>query len=74
MAVRTFSLNISLDDDMFMEPGFGEYDAKQEVARLLRYAALSVGEDLRSRGDLRDVNGNRVGTYEISEGGDMPTG
>lgn len=46
---------------------FGEDDEtarNEELARLLRYVADSVS-DSKTRGVLRDYNGNRVGVFAL---------
>jgi hypothetical protein len=61
---RMFTLSIRMEGAAFGEEGPDrEYDQKQEVERLLREAALEVGQNLARSGALRDSNGNTVGRF-----------
>ena len=63
-----FRLEIRVSSTAFgEEPGFEDYDTKQEIACILRSAALAVGEDLRTSGVLIDLHGTAVGRYEMKE-------
>lgn len=53
-----FILEIDCDNAAF------EPDAKREIARILRRAASKI-DDNDSYQHLRDINGNKVGKWEI---------
>lgn len=55
-----FKLTISTSNAAFEE------DARAEIARILRDTASSLERQHSSFGQIRDVNGNRVGTFEYS--------
>lgn len=57
----------NLDDDAFGIVTPGESDqARAEIARLLRDAALRIVVDEEDSGDLHDPNGNTVGSFTVS--------
>lgn len=61
-----FKLTINCDT-----AAFGEEDEQDqrldEVARILRYAADQVVSGLIAGRTLRDINGNTVGSFELTE-------
>ena len=63
--MKTFKLDIECDNAAF---GEDDYEARVEIARMLRELGdkLANGEIYRNSAQwLRDVNGNRVGTYKF---------
>lgn len=56
-----FTMKINMDNAAF-DRGDG-----RELARLLREAATRLADVGESDGTLRDINGNTVGSWEISE-------
>ena len=64
--VMKFTLTFDMDNDAFMEG-----NANREVARILRKVAQDMDRypaDLSNeKFAVRDLNGNKVGTYEVTE-------
>lgn len=54
---------LNLEIDGFGNAAFAE-DPKMEIARILREAAKKI-EDDHVGGNLKDINGNTVGRWEI---------
>lgn len=53
------SINFDTGNAAFDDPG--------ELARILRDLADNIDARSADSGDIRDANGNRVGTWEVSE-------
>ena len=56
-----FRLNINLDNDAFQGP-----DGRHEIAQILKECARKI-EDGSKESSLRDINGNKVGKYAITQ-------
>ena len=68
-----FTLKIDTDNAAFYDDSDGnDFDPGPELARLLRNLAdtLDSPEVHDDSGTVRDINGNRVGTWEITEEGE----
>lgn len=60
--MTTFNLEIKCDNS-----AFGDGMLQHEIARILRKLADKIeGEPLELSGGLRDINGNRVGSFHIN--------
>lgn len=59
-----FNLTFKMDNAAF---GEDESEQASEVARILRALARGLEETNGRHGNVRDVNGNRVGEWGISE-------
>jgi hypothetical protein len=58
-----FRLEFSTDNAAF---GEDEFQRNHEIARILRDIAAKVGEQDLISGSARDLNGNKVGEWEIT--------
>jgi hypothetical protein len=62
--MATFKLEIDCDNAAF---GDGDMDeCRREVQRILAAASRSFGDTGNDSGRLRDINGNRVGSFEYT--------
>lgn len=61
---RRFTLSVDMDNAAF---GDGPGDWPPELARILRDVAVRVVRQ-ETDGAIRDINGNRVGTFAFYEG------